>query len=210
MSAQITSTTLAESFVDSFKTELITDRVWRTRSQLELAVVEYIGWYNAARLHESLGDIPPLEYEQQHADRQPTTLVGRPHEPLNPVPVEPGPAHSADQPPLRSSFGSCLATRRRKRRSKPPSYVAPRRRSRQPGARLPRSQVVCSDLIGASGRRHDDPLRLGAGAIASRTGVLVEHTLAVAVAVAVAEFSSLSHAICEDCIADLRPRGMSV
>src|SRR3954454_14953218 len=54
---------LAESFVDSFKTELIRDRVWRTRSQLELAVVEYIGWYNAARLHESLGDIPLAEYE---------------------------------------------------------------------------------------------------------------------------------------------------
>jgi transposase InsO family protein len=30
---------LAESFVDRFKTELIADRVWRTRSQLELAVV---------------------------------------------------------------------------------------------------------------------------------------------------------------------------
>ena len=29
---------LAESFVDSFKTELIADRVWRTRNQLELAV----------------------------------------------------------------------------------------------------------------------------------------------------------------------------
>ncbi len=66
---------LAESFVDSFKTELITDRVWRTRSQLGLAVVEYVGWYNAARLHESLGDIPPLEYEQLHAGREPTTLV---------------------------------------------------------------------------------------------------------------------------------------
>ena len=39
---------LAESFVDSFKTELITDRVWRSRSQLELAVVEYIGWFNHA------------------------------------------------------------------------------------------------------------------------------------------------------------------
>ena len=51
---------LAESFLDSFKTELIADRVWRTRSQLELAVVEYIGWYNAARLHESLGEIPPI------------------------------------------------------------------------------------------------------------------------------------------------------
>src|SRR5579884_1687935 len=35
---------LAESFVDSFKTELISDRVWRTRAQLELAVVEYLGW----------------------------------------------------------------------------------------------------------------------------------------------------------------------
>ena len=60
---------LAESFVDSFKTELIADRVWRTRSQLELAVVEYVGWFNNARLHESLGDIPPAEYEQRHAAR---------------------------------------------------------------------------------------------------------------------------------------------
>jgi len=35
---------LAESFVDSFKTELIADRVWRTKAQLELAIVEYVGW----------------------------------------------------------------------------------------------------------------------------------------------------------------------
>ena len=42
---------LAESFVDTFKTELIADRVWRTRSQLELAIVEYLGWFNHARLH---------------------------------------------------------------------------------------------------------------------------------------------------------------
>jgi transposase InsO family protein len=54
---------MAESFVDSFKTELIADRVWRTRSQLELAIVEYVGWFNEARLHESLGDIPPAEFE---------------------------------------------------------------------------------------------------------------------------------------------------
>jgi len=32
----------AESFVDSFKTGLIRDRVWRTRTQLELAIVEYV------------------------------------------------------------------------------------------------------------------------------------------------------------------------
>jgi putative transposase len=54
---------LAESFVDSFKTELIADRVWRTRAQLELAVVEYLGWFNHDRLHERLGDLPPAEFE---------------------------------------------------------------------------------------------------------------------------------------------------
>jgi putative transposase len=55
---------LAESFVDSFKTELIADRAWRTRAQLELAVVEYIGWFNDSRLHQALGDLPPSEFEQ--------------------------------------------------------------------------------------------------------------------------------------------------
>ena len=59
----------AETFVDSFKTELIRDRVWRTRSQLELAVVEYVAWFNNERLHTSLGGVPPAEFEQQHARR---------------------------------------------------------------------------------------------------------------------------------------------
>jgi putative transposase len=58
---------LAESFVDSFKTELIADRVWRSRSQLEFAIVEYLAWFNTSRLHESLGDIPPAEFEALHA-----------------------------------------------------------------------------------------------------------------------------------------------
>jgi putative transposase len=60
---------MAESFVDSFKTELVADRVWQTRSQLELAVVEYIAWFNNDRLHESLGDIPPVEFEQLYAEK---------------------------------------------------------------------------------------------------------------------------------------------
>ena len=54
---------LAESFVDSFKTELIADRPWRTRSQLELAIVEWVGWFNYQRLHSSLDDVPPAEFE---------------------------------------------------------------------------------------------------------------------------------------------------
>ena len=54
---------MAESFIDSFKTELIADRVWQTRSQLELAIVEWVGWFNHVRLHQALGDIPPAEFE---------------------------------------------------------------------------------------------------------------------------------------------------
>jgi putative transposase len=60
---------LAESFVDSFKTELIADRVWQSRSQLELAVVEYIAWFNHQRLHSAIGDIPPSEFEALAAPR---------------------------------------------------------------------------------------------------------------------------------------------
>ena len=56
---------LAESFVDSIKTELIADRVWRTNTQLELAIVEYVAWFNTRRLHSSLGNIPPVEHEQE-------------------------------------------------------------------------------------------------------------------------------------------------
>ena len=54
---------MAESFVDSFKTELIADRVWQTRTQLELAIVQWVAWFNNDRLHESLSDIPPAEFE---------------------------------------------------------------------------------------------------------------------------------------------------
>jgi putative transposase len=65
---------MAESFVDSFKTELIADRVWRTRSQLELAIVEYIAWFNNTRLHENLDDQPPREIKELYAakSRAPT------------------------------------------------------------------------------------------------------------------------------------------
>jgi putative transposase len=54
---------MAESFVDTFKTELVADRVWRSRNELELAIVEWVGWYNHRRLHSSLGDVPPSEFE---------------------------------------------------------------------------------------------------------------------------------------------------
>ncbi|MGH2882249.1 MAG: IS3 family transposase [Solirubrobacteraceae bacterium] len=57
---------LAESFVDSYKTELIADRVWRTRAQLELQTVTYVGWFNHRRLHSSIGNRPPVEHEREY------------------------------------------------------------------------------------------------------------------------------------------------
>ena len=65
---------LAESFVDTFKTELIKDRVWRTRGQLELAILEYVHWFNHDRLHESLDDIPLVEFEDAYHARSTTPL----------------------------------------------------------------------------------------------------------------------------------------
>ncbi|HXN39001.1 MAG TPA: IS3 family transposase [Solirubrobacteraceae bacterium] len=65
---------VAESFVDSFKTELIADRTWATRSQLELAVVEYVAWFNNERLHEALDDRPPREVEELYAAKSRATI----------------------------------------------------------------------------------------------------------------------------------------
>ena len=65
---------VAESFVDSFKTELITDRTWATRSHLELAVVEYVAWFNNTRLHEALDDRPPREVEELYAAKEQATI----------------------------------------------------------------------------------------------------------------------------------------
>ena len=68
---------IAESFVDSFKTELIRDRVWRSNTKLELAIVEYVAWFNTRRLHSSIGNRPPVEHEAQWRSQhtsQPDTL----------------------------------------------------------------------------------------------------------------------------------------
>jgi putative transposase len=34
---------------------------------VEFAIVEYVAWFNHMRLHSSLGDIPPVEFEAQYA-----------------------------------------------------------------------------------------------------------------------------------------------
>ena len=65
---------MAESFVDSLKTELVKDRLWRSRSQLELAVVEWVSWFNNTRLHSEIGDVPPAEFEELYARQEALNL----------------------------------------------------------------------------------------------------------------------------------------
>ena len=60
---------LAESFVDSFKTELIADRAWRSVEQAELAIARWVAWFNHDRLHSSIGDVPPVEFERAYLER---------------------------------------------------------------------------------------------------------------------------------------------
>ena len=45
---------MAESVMSTLKRELINRYTWTTRLDLELALVTYIGWYNARRRHRSL------------------------------------------------------------------------------------------------------------------------------------------------------------
>ena len=49
--------------MDSFKTELIRDRVWHSNTKLELAIVEWVAWFNTRRLHSSIANRPPIEHE---------------------------------------------------------------------------------------------------------------------------------------------------
>jgi transposase InsO family protein len=103
---------MAESFVDTFKTELIKDRVWRTRTQLELAVLEYVDWFNNRRLHQSLADIPPVEFETNWAtattpiapDPEITVNSARPSAALTTPRPDPGEAETGvpapDQPEI--------------------------------------------------------------------------------------------------------------
>jgi putative transposase len=63
---------MAESFVGTPKTELIHGRVFTTRFDAEIAVVEYLGWFNHTRLHAALGDPPPAEFEAPSPRRDET------------------------------------------------------------------------------------------------------------------------------------------
>ncbi|MEV8339688.1 IS3 family transposase [Leucobacter sp. NPDC077196] len=58
---------MAEAFNSLFKAELIRNRgPWRGIDDLEIAVAEYIDWFNHRRLHGEIGHTPPIEKEQAY------------------------------------------------------------------------------------------------------------------------------------------------
>lgn len=54
----------AESVWSSFKREAIDHRQFATKAEARVAIFSWIVWYNATRLHTSIGGRPPVEYEQ--------------------------------------------------------------------------------------------------------------------------------------------------
>jgi putative transposase len=79
---------MAEAFNSLFKAELVRNRgPWKSIDDLEIAVAEYIDWFNFRRLHGEIGLIPPVEYETLHRRTAPAQ---RPAERQFPVSIEPG------------------------------------------------------------------------------------------------------------------------
>ncbi|WP_306370074.1 integrase core domain-containing protein, partial [Nocardiopsis sp. CC223A] len=55
---------LAEAFHSLFKAELIRNRgPWKSLDEVEIAVAEYVDWFNHRRLHGEIGLVPPAEFE---------------------------------------------------------------------------------------------------------------------------------------------------
>ena len=58
---------LAEAFNSLFKAELVRNLgPWKSIDDLEIAVAEYVDWFNHRRLHGEIGTIPPVQLEEVH------------------------------------------------------------------------------------------------------------------------------------------------
>ena len=62
---------LAESVIGLYKTEVIRRRgPWRHLEAVEFATLDWVDWFNNRRLLEPIGNVPPVEYEQQYYQTQ--------------------------------------------------------------------------------------------------------------------------------------------
>lgn len=91
--------TSMESFFATLKKDLVHRRRFKIREGAILEIVDYIEtFYNASRIHSSLGDFSPLEFERQFAGTnaisaaQLVSLRNRKKTHLLPCPVSLGPS----------------------------------------------------------------------------------------------------------------------
>ncbi|WP_218851442.1 integrase core domain-containing protein [Nocardioides panaciterrulae] len=82
---------MAEALNSLFKAECIRNPVmrpkggWNNVSDVEIAVAEYVDWFNHRRLHGEIGLVPPAEFETTH-----WASVKNENYPAIPVPIEVG------------------------------------------------------------------------------------------------------------------------
>ena len=96
---------MAEALNSLFKAGCIRNPVmrptggWKSVGNVEIAVAEYVDWFNHRRLHGEIGLAPPAEFEANHWASQPVE-----HYRQNPVLTEVG----SNQPSLHQTRGdSC-------------------------------------------------------------------------------------------------------
>jgi putative transposase len=109
---------LMESFFGTLKIELVDRRRWRTRQEIDTALLSYIeGWYNPLRLQRALGWRSPLEFEDHHfaghdltvaaTDKRAPVLGGVKEEHLDPAS---GSAPNAPSDPGTDAPGAMIIT----------------------------------------------------------------------------------------------------
>ena len=68
---------MAEALNSLFKAECIRNPAmrpkggWKNVADVEIAVAEYVDWFNHRRLHGEIGLVPPVEFEDDHYRHNP-------------------------------------------------------------------------------------------------------------------------------------------
>jgi transposase InsO family protein len=67
---------LAETIIGLYKTEVIRRcGPWRGLEKVELATLEWVDWFNRRRLLQSIGNVPPVEFEEAYYRSQETPAL---------------------------------------------------------------------------------------------------------------------------------------